>query len=341
MKHITKNAIQRWRASRNRMMLRTEYSAQYAFVGVGSHALQNLYPVLEYLGVRLKYICCKTPDKLKLIERRFGTIATTSLDMILNDNEVKGVFVCASPQLHYELCSRLIPSDKYIFVEKPPCSTLQQLEHLIEADTQQKVMVGMQKRYSPLIETLKRELQKSEVISYTLSYHTGAYPEGEPLTDLFIHPADLASYLFGNAEEISLQRTDRKGFVTIQALLSHNNTKGLIELSTAYSWTNPEEMLRVNTLSGEYRLYQMEQLTYYPHPKNIFGIPTEKLGLFTTSKRILMQRTNFSPLTENNQLYTQGFLPELKAFCDMVEHSGKNKSPLTSLVPTYKILDNF
>lgn len=338
MNDLLNNSIQRWRRFRNKKMLHTDFSAQYAFVGVGSHALQNLYPVLQYLGIRLKYICCKSPEKMSLVERRFGVKATTSPDVILNDSEVKGVFICASPQQHYELCRRMIASGKYVFIEKPPCRTREQLEKLIDADSQNRVMVGMQKRYSPLIEKLRACLSESGVVSYRMLYHTGMYPEGDPFTDLFIHPVDLVTYLFGNVDKMSIQRTDRKGKVTVQALLSHGNVKGSIELSTAYSWVNPEESLRVNTISGEYLLEQMERLSYYTHPKKIAGIPVEKLGIFTKSERILMERNNFNPLIANNQLFTQGFLPEIRAFADMVEGPGKNRSPLGSMKNTYDIL---
>ena len=339
MNKFIDSSIQRWRSLRNKRMLQSRYSARYAFVGAGSHALQNLYPVLQYLGIDLKYICCKRPDKLELIERRFDVEATTSLDTILNDSNVKGVFVCLPPEKHYEICTRVISSGKYLFVEKPPCRTLQQLENLIAADVDERVMVGMQKRYSPLIQALKGRMSKSGVISYTLSYHTGAYPDGEPLTDLFIHPVDTAAYLFGEAQKISVQRTVQKGTVTVQALLSHGNVKGIVELSTAHSWADPEESLRVNTGSGEYRLEQMERLTFHPHPKRIAGIPMEKLGLFTRSEEVLMERNNFNPLIANNQLYTHGFLSEIRAFAEMVEYGGKNLSKLSDMRKTYIILE--
>lgn len=340
MINLIDRSIQRWRSQRNRKMLQSPYSALYAFVGIGSHALQNLYPVLQYLGIRLKYICCKSPDKSALIEQRFGVTATTSLDTILNDSEVEGVFLCTSPQSHYEICTRVIEADKYLFVEKPPCQTLDQLELLTAADKKQIVMVGMQKRYSPLIRALKKQLVKKEPINYTMSYHTGAYPEGNPFTDLFIHPVDLVQYLFGNAELKSVQQIDRNGTTTIQGLLSHETAKGYIELSTAYSWTNPKETLYVNTQAGEYRLEQMERLCHYPHPKRIAGIPLEKLGLFTNTEQTLIERNNFNPLVGNNQLYTQGFLSEIKAFADMVEFSGENISPLSSMGTTYKLLSS-
>lgn len=338
MKSFIDIAIQRLRSQRNLRMLQSRYSVKYAFVGVGSHALQNLYPALQYLGIRLKYICCKTPDKLALIERRFGVKATTSLDIILNDSEVEGVFVCASPQSHYDICSRVIASGKYLFVEKPPCHTSDQLEKLIATDKLQMTMVGMQKRYSPLTLALKKRLSKNAPISYTLTYHSGAYPEGDAFMDLFIHSVDLAIYLFGSAEIKAYQRIDRNGTMTVQALVSHSDVNGIIDLSTAYSWINPKELLNINTQQGEYRLEQMERLCHYPHPKRIAGIPLEKLGLFTTSEQILVERNNFNPLVVNNQIYTQGFLSEIKAFADMVEHSGKSLSSLSSMRNTYKLL---
>lgn len=330
--------IQRCRSQRNRKLMQSPYSALYAFIGVGSHALQNLYPILQYLGIQLKYICCKSPDKLPLIERRFGTTATTKLDTILNDSDIKGVFVCVSPQSHYEICSRVIASGKYLFVEKPPCQTLGQLESLIVADKHRAAMVGMQKRYSPIIRPLKKRLSKIEPISYTLLYHTGAYPEGNSFIDLFIHPVDLALYLFGNAEIKAVQRNDSRHTTTVQALLSHNEVTGIIDLSTAYSWTNPKELLTVNTPAGEYRLEQMERLSHYPHPKTIAGLPLEKLGFFQNTEHVIIERNNFNPLAINNQLYTQGFLTEIKTFADMVEYSGENRSPISSMQSTYNLL---
>lgn len=338
MNRLLTDAIQRWRSQRNRKMLRSTYTARYAFVGVGSHALQNLYPALQYLGLRLKYICCRNPSKLSLIEQRFGVTATTSLDSILNDDEVKGVFLCASPQAHYDICLRVIESGKHLFVEKPPCRTLDQLNTLISIDKQNLTMVGMQKRYSPLIQSLQKRLTKEDPISYSMTYLIGAYPEGNPFTNLFIHPVDLALHLFGPAKLKAVQRVDRNETVSLQVMLSHESLMGVIELSTAYSWNNPKETIRINTTSGYYHSDRMEQLCYSPHPKRVIGIPLEKIGIFTVSEQILAQRNNFSPLIVNNQIHTQGFLPEIEGFAEIVEYSGQNKSPLTSLRPTYELL---
>ena len=110
--------INRYKRMRTERFLHQTYQYQYAFVGMGQHSLTNLYPVLHYLGVPLKYICVTSERKARLIERKFHHVkATTSLDTILNDDEVKGVFVSASPSAHFSIASQVLQSGKSLFIE--------------------------------------------------------------------------------------------------------------------------------------------------------------------------------------------------------------------------------
>lgn len=103
--------------------LKQVYGGNYAFVGVGDHSTNNLYPVLNYLHVPLKYICCKSKDKIPLIEAAYPNVcATTSLADILHDDDIKGVFVSASPQSHFAIASEVIKSGKALFIENILCS---------------------------------------------------------------------------------------------------------------------------------------------------------------------------------------------------------------------------
>lgn len=66
-----KNIIERYKHIRSFRMLRQSYKSKYAFVGIGNHSTNNLYPVINYLHIPLKYICCKSPGKLHMIEEVF------------------------------------------------------------------------------------------------------------------------------------------------------------------------------------------------------------------------------------------------------------------------------
>lgn len=56
MKYI-KNIIERYKHIRSIKQLQQVPKGMYAFVGFGNHSTSNLYPVLGYLHVPLKYIC--------------------------------------------------------------------------------------------------------------------------------------------------------------------------------------------------------------------------------------------------------------------------------------------
>ena len=312
--------INRYKRLRTEHYLSQTYQHTYAFVGMGQHSLTNLYPVLNYLGVPLKYICVTSERKARMIERKFPHVtATTSLDEIINDDNIKGVFVSASPSSHFSIASRILKSGKSLFIEKPPCQTLKELDVLINLQRLHGApvaMIGLQKRYAPAVQILRERLSKERLVSYGLHYLTGAYPEGDALLDLFIHPLDLIIQLFGQPEILACQQVAPSSYIL---MLRHPKIIGTIELSTAYSWTAAEETLKICTASGIYRLSQMDELTYEPIPSTVLGLPSEKIRPWKKSIDYLYTRNNFTPILPNNQIYSQGYFNEILSFVETTE----------------------
>lgn len=333
--------INRYKRMRMERFLRQTYRYQYAFVGMGQHSLTNLYPVLHYLGVPLKYICVTSKRKTQLIERKYHSVkATTSLDEILNDSDVKGVFVSASPSAHFSIASRVLQSGKSLFIEKPPCRSIQELDKLIEYYSlyhSPVAMVGMQKRYAPAIQLLKERIHKECLINYDLHYTTGGYPEGDAIVDLYIHPLDLVYYLYGKPEIIACHKVTQHSYILT---LRHPHIIGTMELSTAYSWGCAKESLKVSTLSGIYHLSQTDTLLYERKPSVVWGVPVEKVTQYNKTIKVLLQRNDFTPTLANNQIYTQGFYNEIQTFADAVEGSKTDvRTTLASLRDTFCIME--
>ena len=332
--------IDRYKRLRTEHFLAQTYQYSYAFVGMGQHSLTNLYPVLHYLGVPLKYICITSERKARLIERKFPHVkVTTSLCTILNDDDVKGIFVSASPSAHFSIALQILKSGKSLFIEKPPCQTLQELDALIE---QQRLygspvaMVGLQKRYAPAVQILQKRLRKEHLISYDLHYITGAYPEGNALLDLYIHPLDLVTYLFGKPEIIACQQVAPASYIL---MLRHTHIVGTLELSTSYTWASAEESLKVCTSKGIYRLSQMELLTFEPKPSSLLGIPYEKVHMYNKTIEHLYTRNTFTPTLPNNQIYSQGYYSAICSFIASVEHGHSNTlTDIITIKPTYEVL---
>ena len=334
--------INRYKRMRTERYLNETYRCQYAFVGMGQHSLTNLYPVLHYLQVPLKYICVTSERKARLIEHKLkGTRATTRLDDILNDEDVKGILVAASPNAHFSLASRVLQSGKSLFIEKPPCQSVAQLKELIDkqrASGSPVAMVGLQQRYAPAVQMLQRRLKRERhLLNYDLHYLTGAFPEGNALLDLYIHPLDLATWLFGKAEIVSYLEINENSYLL---MLRHQHIVGTIELSTCHSWQDAQQSLTVHTSSGTYCLNQCQELSFVPKQPVIAGIPMEKIRPRHQSVEFLYRHDGFSPILAGNSIYTDGFFNEITAFVNAVE--GKRANILTdlqSIEPTLQLIE--
>ena len=333
--------INRYKRMRTERYLNETYRCQYAFVGMGQHSLTNLYPVLHYLQVPLKYICVTSDRKAQLIERKFkGIKATTRLDDVLDDENVKGVLVAASPNAHFSIASHVLQSGKSLFIEKPSCQSLEQLQELIELQRDfgsRVAMAGLQQRYAPTVQILKHRLKGERLLNYDLHYLTGAYPEGNALLDLYIHPIDLATWLFGKAEIVSYLEIDEHSYIL---MLRHQHIIGTIELSTCHSWQDARQSLTVRTRSGSYHLAQCEELSFVSKQAVIAGVPIEKLLPRRQSVEYLYRHDSFSPTIANNSIYTQGYYQEVSTFVNAVEGMKANVlTDLQSIEPTLKLID--
>ena len=335
--------IYRVRRLRAETMLQHPCTRQYAFVGMGGHSMANLYPVLNLLHVPLKYICIHSTHKAKLISANPAfkqVIVTTSLDTVLSDPAVSAVFVSATPSVHYCISTSVLQHGKALFVEKPPCQTLSQLESLIALQERagSYVQVGLQKRYAPAISRLLSCLKSSTVCDYSMRYCVGRYPEGDALTELFIHPIDLVLHLFGSADVIAIRQASCHTWVM---MLSHGNVVGTVSLSTGYSWATPVEDLVVHTLSGVYTLSGIDTLTFQPMGGSFMGIPMEKIRHRDVYVKYLCRHDNFSPTLQASTWVEHGFYHELKDFVDHVEkrpaYHIDHRPALQSLLPTYQL----
>lgn len=317
--------IGRYKSVRSIRKLNHIYTQRYALVGLGNHCVSNLLPVIQYLQLPLKYICCTSEKKAGLISQKYkGVKGTTSLQDILNDDTVSGVFVAANPHSHFHIANEVIKARKSLFIEKPPCENERELKSLtdtVKLYGSQHVVVGLQRRFAPATQILQKRLKGDGKRHYHYRYLTGLYPEGDALLDLFIHPLDYATFLFGEAKIKSWDIIrSRDGGQTLFLVLEHQDITGMLELSTDYSWQKAEELLSISTDKGVYVLDRMEQLDFTPRRSAVFGVPLEKIFRNNTTVVNLYGRNGFVPTVGNNQIVSQGFFSEIQAFADMVEN---------------------
>lgn len=335
--------IEKYKNRKRQALIRAEYHKTYAFAGIGVHALQNLYPVLDYLKVNLKYVITRSKQNADLVSENFkGIQGTNNLQEVLSDPEVRGVFVCTDPSQHFPLSQEIIKANKHLFVEKPPCSSLSELQQLIELQKRHGVLTltGLQKRYAPVYEKLKKLISGADY--YSLRYQTGAYPEGDVLLDLFIHPIDLAVFLFGKADPVSVQKIQRNvsTFTYLIHLKHESGVTGSLELSTDFSWVGANEQIRINTDRKVIFSKDAAILLSTKKPAIISGIPSEKIKTFNPVTEQLYYRNDFLPVREHNQIFSAGYYNEIATFLSLCEGGkARNKSNFEMLTDTFSLIE--
>ena len=339
------NIIGRYKRIRSMRELCHTYTRQYALVGLGNHCANNLLPGIQYLQLPLKYICCTSEKKAGLISQKYrGVKGTTSLQDILLDDTVSGVFVAADPHSHFQIAAEVIKAGKSLFIEKPPCEDERELKALTDTVRlygPQHIVVGLQRRFAPATRILQKRLKGDGRRHYHYRYLTGLYPEGDALLDLFIHPLDYATFLFGEAKIKCLDVIrSRDGGQTLFLVLGHKDITGMLELSTDYSWQDAQEQLNVSTDKGLYVLDNMERLDFMPRRSAVLGIPLEKVFPNHAATACLYGRNGFVPTMGNNQIVSQGFFSEIKTFADMIEnkHEADYALGLESVGQVYSLM---
>lgn len=333
--------IDRFKTLRKRKYLSTVNQGSYAFIGLGMHSINNLLPVVNYGRLHLKYIVTRSEKNAQLIDQAYPhSIGTNDYQKVLDDPEVKGVFISSNPLAHYELVKKALKADKMVFVEKPPCMTLEELNDLIAVEKKSKgtCMVGLQKQHAPFNQHLKLGHKET---SYNYRFVTGYYPEGDPVIDLFIHPLSLVLSLFGPVTRLNIEKVKTKNAETVFLQLIHENENvGSVELSTNYSWQDASEKMIINTPKRVYEVTDSEDLKFVPKQGSILNIPKEKIWKSERKNITLQRRHNFVPVLENNQLFSSGYVSEINSFVDICEgRNDTNNTPLSSCVEVYKLMN--
>lgn len=181
-----------------------------SFIGAGSYAQGNLLPnIPESAEVGRVGVLTNTGTTSKRVAEKFKFqfCATEEADVL--DDNTNTVFVATRHDSHGPYVLKSLQANKNVFVEKPLCLLEAELDEIIQAQTVSKkaVMVGFNRRFSPLTEKLKKAVGDNPM---TMIYriNAGAIPKDTWIQDAEIgggrilgevcHFIDYLTYLNGS-----------------------------------------------------------------------------------------------------------------------------------------------
>ena len=113
------------------------------------------------------------------VGRKFGfRQASTDVNDIFDDSTVNAVVIATRHESHSSFVRQALASRKHVFVEKPLCLTVDELDAIEAAFTgEYLLMVGFNRRFAPLLTDLKQQLDRvSGPMSFVYTCNAGAIP---------------------------------------------------------------------------------------------------------------------------------------------------------------------
>jgi predicted dehydrogenase len=136
------------------------------FIGAGNYASSMLLPhMAERPDVQLARVATRKSLSAINAQRKFSFAeAGTDLDAVLEDTSIDAVFVVTRHSSHASLTCRALEAGKAVFVEKPLALSHEELDQIlatVDATGNDRLMVGFNRRFSPMFTEMRRRFGKA------------------------------------------------------------------------------------------------------------------------------------------------------------------------------------
>jgi predicted dehydrogenase/threonine dehydrogenase-like Zn-dependent dehydrogenase len=136
------------------------------FIGAGNYASSMLLPHLAKEPViELSKVSTRRSLSAVNAQRKFGfTDAGTDPDALFEDPKIDAIFIVTRHSAHAELTCRALEAGKAVFVEKPLALSSDELNRIlatVDATGNDKLMVGFNRRFAPLLVELRKRFGRS------------------------------------------------------------------------------------------------------------------------------------------------------------------------------------
>jgi predicted dehydrogenase len=179
-------------------------------IGAGSFAQRILIPSLAAAGFELSKVASAGGLSAGSAAERFRFGSAATADEVIGDPGIGLVVIATRHSSHAGLASAALRAGKAVFVEKPPCLTLSELQELRAAwwESGQALAVGFNRRHAPLAKAIREHVTDHGPVHLVYRIKPDPLPAGHWLLDLDsgggpligegCHFIDLACWITGS-----------------------------------------------------------------------------------------------------------------------------------------------
>ena len=246
------------------------------FIGAGNYASRHLIPALKKTNSTLNTIISSNGLNSYSCGAKFGfNYISNNVDDIFLNKKINCVFIASRHDSHSGYVLNALKNNKNVFCEKPLCINMRELEEIkkLKKDKDNlSLMVGFNRRFSPLIEVISKLLEEiNQPKNFLITVNAG-----------FIDPEDWTqNILTGGGRVIG----EACHFID---LLIHLSGSKIInsKINILQNQINMPEINDNVTISLNFDDGSLGVINYFSNGHNMY--PKEKLEIFTNGKVILL-----------------------------------------------------
>lgn len=303
-------------------------------IGAGNFTKSVILPNIQKVGdFEFVGLCTATGVSAQGTGKKYDfKYITTNSEEIFKNCEINSVFITTRHNDHASKVLKAIESKKHCFVEKPLCIYEEELEAIKEAYTSETIVqVGFNRRFSPMIEKMKKSINGQISINYRIN--AGIIPKNVWIQDRTIgggriigevcHFIDTCSYLIGSDVVSVFATTVNKAD---QSIPDEDNVNIIL------NYTNG------STATISYMAFGDSSM-----PKEYIEVFASGVSMQMNDFRELVIYKGGKSTKEKSANQDKGFVNEFKAFKEAVK-SGKEAISFDSIYnttkTTFKILES-
>lgn len=312
---------------------------QIGFIGCGSHASANLYPVLKFARCELVAVCDLNRELAERNARTFGhqTSVYTSVDDLISHPGLQAVMVVGPDTLHYEAGLKALTRGLHLFTEKPPAPDLARTRELVEMARIQKQVykAGFMKRHGMTYSQARKMIRDGTFIPATgvFAYsHWRMCDVRSMLLAMSSHIIDLALSFFGIPSAVTSRCYHPSEGIALSSILEFPDGRHVQLVLDSYRPRIQERVeLSGRCADGSSGLIVMENVQHMEfHTSRSSGIDLVQFDPYKVPEfheiepglqldDIRLWRPDYGiPNMGQSRHFFQGFVGEVREFCDAI-----------------------
>ena len=262
----------------NKKIRNQKNNINVSFIGSGNYANRFLIPTFYKSNVKFNYISSFTGTTSTEVAKKFNfKYSTTNVEEVFKDDETNLIVIATRHNSHSKLIIKSLNEGKNVFVEKPLCLSVEELNSIDKAymlaqekfTIPPKLMIGFNRRFSPCIKEIKNFLDKEDSPkSFIYTINAGELPPNHWHNDVNIGGGRLIS--------------EACHFVDILCFLSNSEINSIQLISLKNNKYTPETFsIQISMNDGS-----IGNVHYFANGSKSF--PKERLEVFVNKNIILL-----------------------------------------------------